>query len=68
MAEKSEKMKIFCESCEAFHEALIDEMTIMPKAHNQDKPWGDICCANCHMVVLTIIVDEPGRYKFVKVS
>ena len=35
---------------------------------NGDKIWGDICCAQCHLVLNTVSVDEEGTYNFVKVA
>lgn len=64
MTDKS--VKIYCDICGSGQGMRIDQMR--KDEHNDEKIWGDVCCAKCHLILATITVPDEGVYAFVKVS
>ena len=56
-------IKIYCPAHGDYRPMRIDKMT-------EDADgiiWGDICCADCTTVIITIEVEEEGEYEFRKI-
>ena len=58
-------MRIYCDLCGEYAEFDIDQMRT---DELNEKPWGDIVCRQCRLVIATIVVDEPGLYAIEKVG
>lgn len=58
---------IYCEGCDKKQPMRIDYMRQDTNFPHQGI-WGDICCAECFLVLNSITVDEEGIYAFQKIA
>lgn len=63
VAQENVGVKIYCENCGEHQPMRIDRFHKVADG----TIWGDICCARCLLVIVTLIVPEEGEYEFRKV-
>jgi hypothetical protein len=56
-------IRFYCDSCEKDQPVTLEP--VQTDALN-DGPWGDVVCAECHLVLGTMFADEPGIYTIVR--
>jgi hypothetical protein len=56
-------IRFYCDSCEKDQPVILEP--VQTDALN-DGPWGDVVCAECHLVLGTMFADEPGIYTIVR--
>lgn len=61
-------IRIFCELCKKHQPIQIEPLTMSAFNDGIERPWGDVMCSVCHLVITTITGDEEGKYEIVKVS
>ena len=50
-------IRVFCEGCQDFRTVVT---TALKTDHYNAKPWTDLMCKKCKLVIATIEADEPG--------
>ena len=48
-------LKVYCEKCRKSQLFKLDNLI---KDKLNDKPWADLCCIKCHLVVATFSADK----------
>ncbi|MEM7133442.1 MAG: hypothetical protein AAF702_44510 [Chloroflexota bacterium] len=49
---------VYCDNCEKAQPAIFEPLT---SDDLNPKPWGDIVCSVCHLVLATLSADQPGE-------
>ena len=56
-----ENFKIYCPGCGEAVEFIVESMR---KGKEHNKPWADILCGRCHLVIATLEGDKEGVVLF----
>ena len=58
-------LKFYCEVCKDDRE--VESISLKIDGLNP-APWGEIVCAECHFVIVTVSADKPGDYVIMRIA